>query len=434
MKLNVGVKNVPANNVDDGFLLTVMKKLTTEEFIRKAIAIHGDKYSYHNSVYQKSNISLKIFCNNCGNYFDQMPGKHLFGQGCPKSTCGGTQKLTHEEFILKARKKHGNRYNYLEEYIDAKTPINIQCTICGKEKKRQPNSHLRSKTGGCDYCNSGGQSNLEDFIKKALLSHSEGHYSYEKFVYVDAHTKGDIFCNIHKSYFSCAPKNHLSGFDGERIIRKGKGCVKCGREKTRLASKKSKDEILKKAIHVHGSLYQYDLDSFTGVKDNMNIKCRKHGWFSQTPDCHINSKQGCPICKLSHGEEELRKILNNAMVNYISQYTIDECRNKRPLPFDFAILNETNGLKGLIEFHGRQHYEHVDYLHKTYQGFIDSQRNDSIKSDFCSLNRIPFLVIPHYEIDGMSDTVTKFLRRIKGKNAIIKFYDLDQMNIFQFKT
>ena len=55
----------------------------------------------------------------------QTPGKHLSGRGC--STCANilTAKklsLTTEEFIEKAKEKHGNKYNYSKvKYINYNT-------------------------------------------------------------------------------------------------------------------------------------------------------------------------------------------------------------------------------------------------------------------------------------------------------------------------
>ena len=61
------------------------KKLTREEFIDKARAIHGDKYDYSKVVYKNSNTHVCIICPIHGEFM-QKPILHLIGQGCPK--CG----------------------------------------------------------------------------------------------------------------------------------------------------------------------------------------------------------------------------------------------------------------------------------------------------------------------------------------------------------
>jgi flagellar biosynthesis/type III secretory pathway chaperone len=60
------------------------------------------------------------------------------------------KKLTTEQFIEKAKRVHGNRYDYSKlEYIDARTKVIIICKEHG-EFKQKPVSHLRNHH--CDFC------------------------------------------------------------------------------------------------------------------------------------------------------------------------------------------------------------------------------------------------------------------------------------------
>ena len=45
------------------------KKLTQEEFIKKAKVIHGNKYDYSLAIYQGSKIKVTIICKECGYIF-----------------------------------------------------------------------------------------------------------------------------------------------------------------------------------------------------------------------------------------------------------------------------------------------------------------------------------------------------------------------------
>ncbi len=60
-----------------------MAKLTTKEFIKKAREVHGDKYDYSKVEYVKSKEKVNIICPEHGE-FSQTPQKHLYGQGCPQ--------------------------------------------------------------------------------------------------------------------------------------------------------------------------------------------------------------------------------------------------------------------------------------------------------------------------------------------------------------
>lgn len=124
-----------------------MTKLTTEEFIKKAREVHGDKYDYSKVEYVKSKAKVTIICPEHGEFL-QTPQKHLYGQGCPK--CGHKSELTTEEFIKKAREVHGDKYDYSNvEYVDAKTNVCIICKQHGVFWQR-PSHHTAGR--GCKKC------------------------------------------------------------------------------------------------------------------------------------------------------------------------------------------------------------------------------------------------------------------------------------------
>ena len=95
------------------------KRYTTEEFIAKAKAVHGDRYDYSRVVYVDSVTPVSIICHEHGE-FKQRPAMHLSGTGCPGCANERIRKAlsdTRESFIEKARKVHGDKYDYsLVEY------------------------------------------------------------------------------------------------------------------------------------------------------------------------------------------------------------------------------------------------------------------------------------------------------------------------------
>ena len=62
------------------------KKLTRDEFISRARAVHGDKYDYSQVEYTTIFSDVKIICPVHG-LFLQTPQKHMKGQGCPDKEC-----------------------------------------------------------------------------------------------------------------------------------------------------------------------------------------------------------------------------------------------------------------------------------------------------------------------------------------------------------
>ncbi|MBQ9238175.1 hypothetical protein IJ556_00440 [bacterium] len=59
-------------------------KSTTEEFIKKAKAIYGDRYDYSKVEYKGNKEKVCIICGEHGEFW-QTPNNHLLGAGCP--TC-----------------------------------------------------------------------------------------------------------------------------------------------------------------------------------------------------------------------------------------------------------------------------------------------------------------------------------------------------------
>lgn len=105
--------------------------MTTEEFIQKAKAIHGDKYDYSKVEYVNNRTNVTIICPMHGE-FQQTPANHLKGQGCP--ACGRKkQQLTQEEVLNRiARILEGTPYELVlpfEYKTDRNTSIKLHCTI-----------------------------------------------------------------------------------------------------------------------------------------------------------------------------------------------------------------------------------------------------------------------------------------------------------------
>jgi hypothetical protein len=59
------------------------RRLTKEQFITKAMNVHGDTYIYDKVTYKNSRTKVDIFCTGCNTYFKQNPDDHMQGHGCP---------------------------------------------------------------------------------------------------------------------------------------------------------------------------------------------------------------------------------------------------------------------------------------------------------------------------------------------------------------
>ena len=137
------------------------KKLTTKDFIERAIKVHGDKYDYSKVEYINNRTEVCIICPTHGEFW-QRPDKHLLGHGCNLCCKTGIKSNTNT-FIEKAKKIHGNKYDYSKvEYTNALTKV---CIICPKHGEFWQTPHMHLRGNGCQKCR---QSKLEKEIELLL--------------------------------------------------------------------------------------------------------------------------------------------------------------------------------------------------------------------------------------------------------------------------
>ena len=116
------------------------------------------------------------------------------------------KKITTEEFINRARKVHGNKYDYSKvEYINNKTKVCIVCPEHG-EFWQTPNAHLQGQ--GCYKCFRHVYDN-KSFICESRKIHGNK-YDYSKVEYKSLHNKVCIICPEHGEFWQ-TPNAHIQG-------------------------------------------------------------------------------------------------------------------------------------------------------------------------------------------------------------------------------
>ena len=265
--------------------------LTTEEFVKKVKEKHGDKYDYSNVIYTGSVNKITIKCKVPEhNTFEQKAMSHLRGKGCPKCwLIKLTQKMSTDEFIERAIKKHGNKYDYTRsEYTGWNDKILINCKDHG-DFYQKPSLHLsdlRAGTG-CNECvKEKSMLSKEEFIEKANEKHGNK-YDYTKSEYIGVKEKILITCKEHGDFYQIAG-GHLCG----------NGCNECNKTRAREKFLLPKEEFIRRAQLVHGDKYDYSESIYNGFIKNISVKCLKHGIFTVGAQNHVNKKVGCKKCNL----------------------------------------------------------------------------------------------------------------------------------------
>jgi very-short-patch-repair endonuclease len=358
-----------------------IKKISSNknDFIKKCNKVHGEKYDYSLIEYKNSHTKIDIICPEHG-VFKQKPNSHLNGQGCPNCN-----KLNLEDFIKKSNKIHKKKYNYklVNKKISYSDKIDIICPEHGVFKQKIGN-HLMGI--GCPKC--AGIINTEDFIEKSIKIH-DNEYDYSLTKYKNCKTKVKIICKKH-GVFETLPNIHINGSK----------CMKCFIDKIT----SNTNIFIEKSIKLHGNKYDYSLVDYKNNRVKVKIICPVHGVFLQTPNNHL-SKNVCPVCNDSKGENEIRLFLKKQNINYETQKTYTDCRNRYTLPFDFYLTDYNI----CIEFDGIQHFKSIEYFGGD-EGLKYRKNNDEIKNNYCKENNIQLIRIKYN--DNINEKMKKICQKI----------------------
>jgi len=123
--------------------------------------------------------------------------------------------------------------------------------------------------------------NTEKFIKIAKSVHGDK-CNYSKVNYINSNKKVIIICSEHGE-FKQTPTNHLNYSH----------CKECNKL---FKLKKSKDEFIKKAIHIHGSAYDYSEIVYVSKQSYVIIINKKYSTKHLIrADSHIKQKSKCSL-------------------------------------------------------------------------------------------------------------------------------------------
>lgn len=196
----------------------------TEYFKHQVEQIHGNLYDLSNVEFTGADNNVDVICEKHGKF--SIAAKHLkAGRGCPfcgNESGGNKNRSDTDTFILKARKIHGDVYDYsIVDYESADKYVDIICKIHGIFKIT-PTGHLANK--GCRKCGYARSADLRKLSQNEVITRfHEKHgdrYDYSSVEYKgDAHSQLSIICREH-GVFRQSYANHNSG----------ENCPTCARE------------------------------------------------------------------------------------------------------------------------------------------------------------------------------------------------------------
>lgn len=263
-------------------------------------------------------------------------------------------------------KNCGQQFNRTDEYKST-----IYCSAeCNKEYKlKAKEKKLLEKMIPCETCG-------KMFIK----------------------TTKQIHCSHECCYETIECKHCGKPFEKRRSSNQvycSKKCIYDDRTKTH-------EEYYKIFSKIHKGLI-VPITKYQGSNHDLKVYCLDcHNITTRKANHYIEHRRrrGCSHCNpsISNGEKIVEEWLIDKGIKYISQYSVEELKDKGLLKFDFAIVNEDDDVTMLIEYNGRQHYEPV----KAFGGeqeFIRQQRSDAMKKQYAIENNIKLLDISYKQKD-----------------------------------
>jgi hypothetical protein len=146
-------------------------------------------------------------------------------------------------------------------------------------------------------------------------------------------------------------------------------------------------------------------DIIAGTAKHYWWKCQKgHEWKASCVK-RTRMNRGCPICKESHGEKEVRNYLEKNDIFFDFQVKFKTCRRILPLVFDFVVYKGKDIY--CIEYQGEQHYKQVKHFKNKINLVIE---RDDIKRRWCQDNNIKLLEISYLDYKNIDSILNDFLK------------------------
>ena len=275
--------------------------------------------------------------------------------------------LTREEFITKSIGVHGNKYDYSK--VEIKKKKDKVCIICPEHGEFWQLPYIHMKGHGCPKCAkivaSQKQSQKMRLPKDTFITRAKEIHG-DKYDY----SKVEYNTTNDKICIICPEHGEFWQRVSNHIIKRN-GCPKCHPNYN-----KTTEDFIAKGREVHGNKYDYSKVEYVNNTTKVCIICPEHGEFWQRPNSHLSRKQGCPHCANSKLEMEYENILKTNNTNYEKQKKIKDIKDKIALRFDFYNIDNNT----LIECQGIQHIRDCsEVFGEKY--FLPLLKRDKIKYD-----------------------------------------------------
>lgn len=345
--------------------------------------------------YINAHTKIRHQYKNCGHIANIAPTLALQGFGCnicTRSKIGDRFRITEEEYLNRVSTDNPtilvkSQYKGMNERID------LECLICGTSWSPFAGSIVGKNISGCPEC----------WKNKNAVSRSLGLEEYKKRVqvinpsieilsdyYVNTTTPLRHKCMICNFIWDAMPCNILSEH----------GCPNCANN-----IKKSFKEVVEEIEDINPDVIV--IGPYISSNSPLYCQCKLCGCFWHSSFSRLKRGRGCPICSLSKGEREVKRVLDKYGVLYEQQKEFDGLLGigNGLLSYDFYLKSNNT----LIEYQGNFHDGTVKGNFQTQKQFEIQQEHDRRKRQYAKEHNINLLEIWYYDYDNIEQILSDYL-------------------------
>ena len=384
----------------------------------------GEKIGYLEIVEkisgEGSKSVYKCLCHNCGSYCFRV-GKVLFSNKKRKYplNCGCISKV---ETVNNKHYKVGDIINGWElknkekEVYEKNKKIifwKIKCTCgCNQEKI------VRQSAINSTYCKTRTKIERENFLKNnnniiETPNNIKNNLIGEKFGRLEVIGFNGVLMG--KRYWVCKCDCGNIITKSEKDLKKD-GYHSCGCYKKEIATQFKLDLVGKTFgwLTVIEELPAKDKSSYYLCECRCGNKTKVKGTV-------LNKGRifSCGCANVSKGEQKIKNFLEENEIIFETQFKFPDCRNIKPLKFDFKIYYKETLKFFLCEYQGEQHYipysfsTKEKYTEDANEKFVELQLRDNIKKEYCKENNIKLIEIPYWDFNKIEEILSKELGLLK---------------------
>ena len=369
---------------------------TDAQFKKEVRNLAGDEYTFLDP-YKTARTNIRCRHNKCGTVWMTRPNRFLNGHRCPNPSCIPNKPM-------KSREK-------LDEEVSQAS--NGRIVMIGSYKGMLVKTKFRHLD-----CNYEWEARPQDVVRGHGRPKCTNHISWDTNMFKDylAKTAGDEYelldefktmvTSIRLRHKKCGHVWETRPAD----FKKGHRCRFCADKAAGIAQRTSEEDFRQMVKIILGD--EYDAWGYVRRKDRVTAKHKTCGliWHPKAGD--LLNGCGCPWCNQSRGERAAGNWLRKSQISYVAQKRFADCKDERPLPFDFYLP----AYNLIIEYDGRQHFHKNDDYFGGEEAYKVRHKHDLIKDKYCKDHGINLLRIP-YTItgDAIGQTIHNKLNELEGK-------------------